>query len=407
VRNWGSLSFPVLAFMSSRSSLRVLIPDGEFDHTLKVVRCLVCSSLAETVSVHVSGKGDMSRQLRLSRHVAGVYPFPELLSETDHIQSILDVIETARADVLLPVSKEGGQLIARHRAAFDGPVAVAPLADEETLQVAVDKGRLAAFMAAHDIPHPIAVPMRPVATLPERLGGPFPVLLKATASGGGLHIYRAEDLDTLLRYAQRLDDDCQDYVVQPYIEGMDICHLVLAEKGRVLAATTQRALATPSVAFAPLEFIEFTDDPHVDALGRKLLEALQYTGVACIDLRYDPARDALYVLEINPRFWRSLLGALRAGVNFPELACRVALKESLPAVECDDIQYAVGSLALKRIGRCMRRGIPLRNSCMAHGIADPLPVLAEFVEPKLKRFLDSRLGRSVTGWISGDVQDLR
>jgi len=391
---------------SPLSTLRVLIPDGEFGHTLKIVRCLVRSSLAETVSVHVGARGAISQTTRLSRLVAGFHPLPATLSDEEYVQALVHLARTVQADVLLPGSVEGNLVIARHRQAFEGVVAVAPLASEKTVHLARDKGRLAQFMATHDIPQPLVIPMRPVATLRERSSDlSFPVLLKATASGGGLYINQADDTDALIQQATVLDDEPRDYIVQSYVEGDDLCYCVLARGGHVLAHTIQRAFAPPVQSFSPLDFIEFVHNPHAEAVGRKLVGALQYTGVACIDFRYDEAHDALNVLEINPRFWRSLLGSLRAGVNFPELACREALNLSLPATPYDEIRYSVGELSLKHLGRTVKQGISLRNSCMAYGVDDPLPELASFTGPKVRRFWDSGLRRLLSGrWSSTEGQ---
>jgi predicted ATP-grasp superfamily ATP-dependent carboligase len=48
---------------------------------------------------------------------------------------------------------------------------------------------------------------------------------------------------------------------------------------------------------------------------------LKFCGVALIDLRNNNQDDHIKVLEINPRYWGSLIGALSAGVNFLYFAC--------------------------------------------------------------------------------------
>ena len=48
---------------------------------------------------------------------------------------------------------------------------------------------------------------------------------------------------------------------------------------------------------------------------------LKFCGVALIDLRNNNQDDHIKVLEINPRYWGSLIGALSTGVNFLYFAC--------------------------------------------------------------------------------------
>ena len=379
-----------LSAPNSRSSLRVFIPDGNFpdgnyNHTLMVTRCLVRGSIADDVAVHVGVGAEVPRALRLSRHVAGIHPLPQAADEPAFGRAVVEVANRIGADVVLPISQDGHRLVAQVRHRFGDGIALVPLSDGPTLQVARDKGRLIAFMRAHGIPHPPAIPLAPRATLPERLRGlSFPVLVKATRSKGGKHIFRCDEAAEVVRWARTRPED-RDYVVQSFVAGTDVCYCVLAEEGQVQAYTIQQDIAPPAAPFAPLEFIRFVHDDRVEAVGRALVEALGFSGMACIDLRYNADRSSVAVLEINPRVWGSLLGSLRAGVNFPDLACRVALGLPIDVTPYTTTEYSVGEVGLKHVWRTVRRGIPLRDSCMAYGLDDPLPDLAEFARMKLQR----------------------
>jgi predicted ATP-grasp superfamily ATP-dependent carboligase len=70
--------------------------------------------------------------------------------------------------------------------------------------------------------------------------------------------------------------------------------------------------------------------PSLVIAGTRLLEALDWQGVAMVECKYDPRSDRYYVMEINPRFWGSLQLAIDAGVDFPALLVACALGD-LPA----------------------------------------------------------------------------
>ena len=373
----------------SPQSFRVLIPDGEFPHALKAVRCLARSaSLLETqnpVSIHLCTGSEIPHLLRFSRHVDEIHPIPLQLPKWERAQMIADVARKIGADLIFPVSVEGNMLFAKYRELFGG-MASTPISDLHTQRTADDKGLLVELMEKRGISHPPAVRLRPMPGLQARLKDvPFPVLVKATVGQGGKHIYRFEKPDDVLHFAKQEAEDDREYIVQSFVEGTDIDYSVLAVEGTVVAYTIQQALvsARHRHEFGPPEHIQFLGDPNVEAIGRSLIEALGFSGLAHIDLRYDTERQNLYVLEINARIWGSLLGSLRAGVNFPALACRAGLGRPLPAVEYEKIRYCVvGDLGIKRLWRAHRREIPLRNSCLTYAVDDPLPDLMELARLK-------------------------
>jgi len=66
------------------------------------------------------------------------------------------------------------------------------------------------------------------------------------------------------------------------------------------------------------------------AYSRRLLEHLQWRGVAMVEWKQDPTTGRHLLLEINPRFWGSLDLAIRAGVDFPALYARAAAGREPP-----------------------------------------------------------------------------
>jgi predicted ATP-grasp superfamily ATP-dependent carboligase len=132
--------------------------------------------------------------------------------------------------------------------------------------------------------------------------------------------------------------------------------------------------------------VEFFRDDATIELIRKLMAALDWNGVANIDLRFDNANGRALILEVNPRFWGSLFGSLSVGVNFAELACRLALGLELP-----DPGYRPGRFIVEKRAAVRhlfrKRGpeaAPLR-SVLWHVARDPLPEIALQLQPLLKR----------------------
>ena len=154
---------------------------------------------------------------------------------------------------------------------------------------------------------------------------------------------------------------------------------VLAHNGQVLAHSVQRGLVPAASAYAPTQAIEFVHCPAMVLVVRQLMAALRWNGVAHIDLRYDTRSGRMNVIEINPRFWLTVVGsALAAHVNFPVLACRAALGRPVPTPLAVPGRYIPFANFLQyKYGRRRGEKIPfaLADTSVANFLGDPLPKL--------------------------------
>lgn len=61
----------------------------------------------------------------------------------------------------------------------------------------------------------------------------------------------------------------------------------------------------------------------------KLLNSLNWHGVAEVEFKWDEKNKEFKLIEINPKFWASVEAALRAGVNFGYYLCEMAKGKEL------------------------------------------------------------------------------
>jgi hypothetical protein len=57
--------------------------------------------------------------------------------------------------------------------------------------------------------------------------------------------------------------------------------------------------------------------PRLETVARKLLDHLDWHGLACIEYMRDAETGEFVLTEINPRMWQSLPATVRAGADFP------------------------------------------------------------------------------------------
>ena len=305
-------------------NLIVLVLEGEYRLTAAVLFCL---HQQPGLQVHMVSREEAS-PFRYSRYLRSHHHQEQPAFRADFVPFVALVAGRTGAQVLLPVDVEGMRFAIAHRAALEGVLRVVPLPSAGAYEIAADKSRLAVFMEAHGLPGP-----RTLSDLgrglPARLAAlRFPVLLKPTDGAGGRGIRRYEAAPALLAAVAALPTGAS-YLVQTYLEGYDIDCNVLYANGQLLAHSIQRGLVAAADPYAPAEAIEFVHNAAVLAVADALMTALGWNGVAHLDLRYDAATGQVNVIEINPRFWLTVVGsALAAGVNFPALACRAALGQT-------------------------------------------------------------------------------
>jgi D-aspartate ligase len=120
----------------------------------------------------------------------------------------------------------------------------------------------------------------------------------------------------------------------------------------------------------------FLKSQQVLEVIEELISKLNWTGIASVDLRYDLQEDNVKVLEINPRYWGSLLGALRSGVNFPYLACLSGLEIPFERPKYKEKVYLTGKATLQQ-GYKKTLGQPhldfsIQDTSWRYGIQDPI-----------------------------------
>lgn len=360
--------------------LVILVLEGEYRLTAAVLFCL---SLRKNVVIHLVSR-DATSPFRYSRYVAAHHCRVRPAFDADFLAFAQRVAERTRAQVLLPVDVEGMRFAIAHREALEAVVRVLPLPSAAAYEVAADKSLLAAFMRRHGVPGPPTLTDIRHNLAGQLAGLRFPVLLKPTDGAGGQGIVLFQEAAGLLAHVATLPPGGQ-YIVQTYLEGYDIDCNVLCRNGQVLAHSIQRGLLGAATDYAPTQAIEFVQNRAVLAVVSQLLAALRWSGVAHLDLRYDAATRQVNVIEINPRFWLTVVGsAVKARVNFPVLACLAALGRPLEQGPFALGRYIpfVNFLKYKYASRAKNK-VPFTfgDTSLLGFLGDPLPKLICLLRP--------------------------
>jgi predicted ATP-grasp superfamily ATP-dependent carboligase len=248
----------------------------------------------------------------------------------------------------------------------------------------------------------------------------FPVILKPTVHDvpnpfTRAKAWRADDRATLMTlYNEAVGHvGANAIVIQEMIAGGGEAQFSYAgvwNNGQPIAAMVARRTRQFPLDFGfTSTFVETIDRPEVAESAEKFLRALNFTGLVELEFKYD-ARDGLYkLLDVNARVWAWAGIGEAAKLDFPYLAYRIALGETIAPVGAGrsaswvhasrNVVAAMQELARGRT--TIRNLMPVVGRPMAFAafaIDDPMPGLMEMpltLGRTLTRRLKSIFGHAV------------
>jgi predicted ATP-grasp superfamily ATP-dependent carboligase len=341
----------------------VLVVDGESMFGVPVSYCLAAANR----TVHV-GSATRFPDVRFSRFCKNFRWWGSDASRL--VDEVSAYARRRRISVILGCSDQGIRFLSENRRELERVAAVAGTPSIESLDATVDKASFGEFLGRTIVPHPKTIALRVGQAIPRKLPS-FPALLKPSRSSGGRLIRRFERSKDFEDFAKNGGLGGLPWVLQTHIPGRDVNCNAICRDGKVLAATIQEPIEAISTSFAPPLALRFIHDEEALALTEQLLGALRWNGVANIDMRRSAGDGRISVIELNGRYWTSMMGSYRAGVNFPELACLDALGQQLPPAKYREIRFFRGSSGRGRA--------QLAETTLLWRLSDPGPVLAELL----------------------------
>jgi len=154
----------------------------------------------------------------------------------------------------------------------------------------------------------------------------------------------------IVHYAESADDLRRAYrsieylavhpsLIQERILGPGTGLFVLCDRGRLLTAFAHRRLREkPPSGGASVLSESIPADPELVEQAMRLLGPIQWHGVAMLEYKRDSRRGRPFLMEVNGRFWGSLQLAIDAGVDFPMMACALAMGQPVQVPQ----QYQTG-----------------------------------------------------------------
>ena len=322
--------------------MRVLITDGNERVALAAARSLVRvgHSVCVTAPTRLSLAG-VSHGVRPHQIVSD-----SLLDPEGYAEELGRVTRRQGTTILLPMTDASVEAVLEHRSALPAEL-VLPLPDLATYRAASDKARTLALArdCGFEVPETriVTTPGDCDATVPDDF---FPAFVKphrSVVTAGGvrrkLAVSPVSSAVECRRALAALPTAAFPVLLQRRVSGVGEGFFALRWGGRTVAMFAHRRLREkPPTGGVSVYRESIPLDERLTGPGLRLLDALDWRGVAMIECKRDDTTGRHVVMEVNGRFWGSLQLAIDAGVDFPSLLVRCAIGETVPETR----DYRVG-----------------------------------------------------------------
>ena len=255
-------------------------------------------------------------------------------SSSDEPELYLEWIKGICADtaysLVIPVTEITSQLLLMHSEQL--PNVRLAFADYNSVMSLADKHHLLQQAQAAEVPVPEFQLFSSSKTLdPQTLTYPCvikPCLSRIYSPEGWIStsvkiLHSERDLHTALKSMTYLTQ--YPFMVQSFIPGSGAGVFCLYNKGQPVTFFAHKRLREkPPQGGVSVLSESIAVDPILKSYAQKLLDHVQWHGVAMVEFRVTPDGQP-FLMEVNTRFWGSLQLSIDSGINFPALMAQSEL----------------------------------------------------------------------------------
>ncbi len=255
-----------------------------------------------------------------------LYPSP-YSRQQELISFLIKTITEKQIKVLIPVSEETF-LFAKHKAVLSEHVNMV-IADYDQILTMHNKDRWEKVARKIGIPTPrsfSADQLRMNLALTKELH--YPVLVKPKQGGGAWGIQQFNSREELIKFLDLenyLHHAWDRFFIQEKITGESICVAMLFCRGAYRARVAYRQLRDYPTSGGQATLRVSLHNNKAEDYFQQLLENMQWHGICQADFIIDNHTGIPYLIDINPRFYGSLIQAQASGVDFPYLLYSIAV----------------------------------------------------------------------------------
>ncbi|MBI4241867.1 MAG: ATP-grasp domain-containing protein [Candidatus Rokubacteria bacterium] len=254
--------------------------------------------------------------------------YPDPASSPDRfLEWLVATLRSGEYPVTMACGEQATYLLSKHKPAL-APHTSIPIVEIDTFIKCRDKSLTMKAAAACGVP-------TPVTWFPEDIGidgvaarATYPAVVKPCVSDGARGISFVHSPDELCRVHMRTREQYGPCIVQEFVphQGMQYKAEFLLDRAGVVrlgGAYAKLRYYPPTGGSSTLNRTVLRKD--VLEMGARLLTYLRWYGMGDCDFILDPRDGVTKLMEVNPRFTRTIRVLVEAGIDYPFELYRLAL----------------------------------------------------------------------------------
>jgi len=326
--------------MNKGNEIKVLVTDGNNRASLAITRSLGRAGYV----VYVAGESKRSLASSSKFCAKGLsYPDPNKWPDRFCVE-IVRLVHKNNIDILMPAAETTTRECMKVKDAICHQCVI-PFHNFNSVDMAASKYDVLKLASGMDIPIPLTYYLESSKDLDQAIQfgkkTGFPIVVKPSRSkiAGTITHVKASTLyahseSELRRIILSFDPVQYPLLIQERIIGDGVGIFACYNDGQEIAYFSHHRLREKPPSGGVSVFREsFPVDERLQRYASKLLHALQWHGVAMVEFKEDLKRGGYKLMEINGRFWGSLQLAIDAGVDFPLLLAKIALRQNVEKIQ--------------------------------------------------------------------------
>lgn len=301
---------------------KVLVLSENFQYSENIMRCM-CGL---DYSIHLCGREYENEKIISGEVVNKFHALEKGFDEKDNhslVDDILLIINTEGIDVVCPTDFESLMFLAKHKEKIDPACNVVSLPNAELIESLDNKEQCCIFLHGKGIKMPESAFYDADDLCSGGQVEQFPVVVKTIKGAGGKGVLLAESAGQVVEFAGEVSGRVQ---VQEYIDGVDYVFSGFCIEGCIKTWTVFKYSGVGGFDSKSI-FAKFSRNEEVYEISERIVSVANYSGPIVIDYRRGNQCGEYYFIEVNPRFGNNTNVSLADGVNFADVAIRLAQGE--------------------------------------------------------------------------------